>query len=467
MAPISLARGLCATVFVTALSAHAQEAATALDEVYANPSTLHQENRTALTAWLDKNRQDLDRPGALSALAKRLGTARVVGVGEATHGTHEDMALKAELVALLVRDHGFGVVALEANRSVGERLQRFIERGSRETDPGLALHESRIFEVYRVEAMGQLLRALQTHNRDSATPVRIVGIDVQDPVRDGRAALERLRQIDPARAERLNSALAALVQGKPVSMPGPFVQATRAQWEAWMTAATELEVALPQATEPLAHEAAYALRMALHTFEFNVGAGDSMDLPTEAYTRRDVAMAERTLRVAGANDRVALWAHDGHVADNGYLLAGPAAPTTGLALRQHLGTRYQSVNFSYGEATFHARRATADGAMDRSGAVPVWSRHMPADSLDAAVTAAPGQRFWVDLAALPRDARFAAWFRATPFRRGSYGAVVLPPEQERAYEMPDVLGYGVDVLIRLPRLTPSRFYPKPAPAKAP
>lgn len=443
----------------------AQTAPTSLDGVYASPAQMSAENRAALQAWLGKNRRDLGAPDAVAALAARLAPARVVGIGEATHGTHEDMVLKADLILALVREHGFRVVALESNRAVGERLQRFIAPGGTETDVGRALHESRIFEVYRVEALGRLLLGLQAFNRQAVEPVRVVGIDVQDPVRDGQAALAALRARDAARADRLQAALGTLVQGAPTSMPGPFAKATRAEWGAWRDAAAALEAALPPELDPEGHEAAYALRMAIHTFEFNVQGASMMDLPTEAFTRRDVAMAERTVRAAGRQGRVALWAHDGHVADHGYLLAGAAAPTTGLALRQRLQAGYQSVNFTYGAATFHARRINAEGQMERGGAVPTWFRTMGPGSLDAALVDGgdAAAAFWVDLAAMPRDERFAAWFRATPFVRGGYGAAVMPPEMERAYEAPEVLGYGVDVLVRLPTLSPSRFYAKPAP----
>lgn len=59
--------------------------------MYASPAQMSAENRAALQAWLGKNRRDLGAPDAVATLAARLAPARVVGIGEATHGTHEDM----------------------------------------------------------------------------------------------------------------------------------------------------------------------------------------------------------------------------------------------------------------------------------------------------------------------------------------------------------------------------------------
>ncbi|MBN8488452.1 MAG: erythromycin esterase family protein, partial [Burkholderiales bacterium] len=234
----------------------------------------------------------------LSALAARLAEAEVIGLGEITHGSHEDMALKAQLLRLLVERHGLGLIALEANRAAGQRLQRFIDADSSETDVAAALRDSGIFSVYRCEALGALLLWLREWNRAHQPAVRVVGIDVQDPGRDAQAAMQALRQRDPAQAATLEAPLAELLAERVPHVSQLFPGARRAQWQRWRAAAATLEQALQRhPAEAEALEAAWSLRMALHTFEFDVGtAGGPVDLPPEAFSRRDSAMAERLLR---------------------------------------------------------------------------------------------------------------------------------------------------------------------------
>ena len=51
----------------------------------------------------------------LAAFGKAIGGARVVALGEATHGTREIFQMKHRLLEYLVKEKGFTVFAIEAN----------------------------------------------------------------------------------------------------------------------------------------------------------------------------------------------------------------------------------------------------------------------------------------------------------------------------------------------------------------
>src|SRR5213593_2716488 len=53
--------------------------------------------------------------------------ARFVLLGEATHGTHEFYAVRAELTKRLVAERGFRGVAVEADWPVAARVNRYIQ----------------------------------------------------------------------------------------------------------------------------------------------------------------------------------------------------------------------------------------------------------------------------------------------------------------------------------------------------
>ncbi|MET8978355.1 erythromycin esterase family protein [Streptomyces sp. NPDC004539] len=65
----------------------------------------------------------------LRALDRAIGGARVVGLGEATHGSHEFFALKARVFRHLVEKKGFRTFALEAPWSTGRRLDAYVVHG--------------------------------------------------------------------------------------------------------------------------------------------------------------------------------------------------------------------------------------------------------------------------------------------------------------------------------------------------
>lgn len=402
----------------------------------------------------------------LTLLATRLAEAEVIGLGEITHGSQEDMALKAQLLRLLVEHHGLRLIALEANRAVGLRLQRFIDADSQEVDVAAALRDSGIFSVYRCEALGALLLWLRDWNRSHQPAVRVVGIDVQDPGRDAQAAMQALRRLEPAQAAALEAPLAELLAERVPHVSQLFAGARRSQWQRWSAATATLEQRLQRlAAEPEAQEAAWALRMALQTFEFDVGtAGAPVDLPPEAFSRRDIAMAERLLRTRRSGERAALWAHDTHVAANGYDMFSPAAPTVGKVLRERLGAdAYLALNFSFRHASFHAHGVAADGSVDLRGPFKVWRISAGPGALGHALASTGLPSFWVDLRELP-DERWALAFRQEPWRRLAFGDGVAP-EQLAAADVGWPLGWGTDILVHLDTLTPSRLYAPPPAAR--
>jgi len=65
----------------------------------------------------------------LRALDRMIGHARVVGVGEATHSSHDFFALKDRVFRHLVEEKGFRTFALEGSWSTGLRLNDYVLYG--------------------------------------------------------------------------------------------------------------------------------------------------------------------------------------------------------------------------------------------------------------------------------------------------------------------------------------------------
>ena len=66
------------------------------------------------------------RDDDLDALFERIGDARFVLLGEATHGTHEFYRLRAEITKRLIADNGFSAVAAEADWPDAARANRYV-----------------------------------------------------------------------------------------------------------------------------------------------------------------------------------------------------------------------------------------------------------------------------------------------------------------------------------------------------
>src|SRR4051794_32953920 len=72
-------------------------------------------------------------------LIERIGDARFVLIGEASHGTHEFYAIRAEITKRLISEKRFNAVAAEADWPDAYRVNRFVRGAGNARDADAAL----------------------------------------------------------------------------------------------------------------------------------------------------------------------------------------------------------------------------------------------------------------------------------------------------------------------------------------
>src|SRR4051812_31018231 len=82
------------------------------------------------------------------ALLKIAGQAQSVLIGEASHGTHEFYAIRAELTRRLIVECGFRAVAVEADWPDSFRVHRFVTGRSDDKTATDALSDFRRFPAW-------------------------------------------------------------------------------------------------------------------------------------------------------------------------------------------------------------------------------------------------------------------------------------------------------------------------------
>ncbi len=105
----------------------------------------------------------------------RFGAARVVLPGEATHGTAEFYEARAAITQHLIREHGYTVVALEADWPDGARIDTYIGGRERPLAPRRPFHRFPTW-MWRNNETRQLVDWLRAHNATIADPRRRVGV---------------------------------------------------------------------------------------------------------------------------------------------------------------------------------------------------------------------------------------------------------------------------------------------------
>lgn len=116
--------------------------------------------------------------GDLQPLKNVIGDARIVSLGEATHGTREFFQLKHRLLEFLATEMEFTIFSIEANLPEAYRLNDFVLTG--EGDPARLL-KGMYFWTWNTEEVLDMINWMREFNRSGRGRVQFTGFDMQTP----------------------------------------------------------------------------------------------------------------------------------------------------------------------------------------------------------------------------------------------------------------------------------------------
>ncbi|MBL8693081.1 MAG: erythromycin esterase family protein [Planctomycetes bacterium] len=392
--------------------------------------------------WIAADAVDAERVGRdLGPIDARFAEARVVGLGEATHGQHEAFELKRRLTLDLIRRHGFRLVAYEASAARALACEEFIQGRSDNIEGAIA---GLGMLIWNVEENETLLRDLRRWNEEAAPAERVhfVGIDVQDPT----AAAQRLRVLMASPAAEL----AARVEALPARIEPAVAKLWSGDAAEYLSVSAEaaaIAAAVAELRVPIAPEAALRATELRHSVEMFRSPGG-----------RDRAMAEMllcALDAAGEATKAVVWAHNQHVTKAPLRYLGSEELAMGGHLAAALGERYYSLGFLFGEGEFHANAsdpATGAWRFERYRLGPP-----PEESLEAPFAEARMEESILDLRAAPRLGAVGLWLDGAHGQRW-FGGYNIPPDYAQAASdarrLPPTHPRGdYDGLVYLPRTT--------------
>jgi len=143
---------------------------------------------------------DIEDPG-FGARFDRFGGARVVLLGEASHGTSEFYRARAAITRRLIEEHGFSIVAVEADWPDAATIDRYVRhRAKREGEE--AAFERFPTWMWRNEEVDAFIRWLRSHNegRPYEAMAGFYGLDLYNLGGSIRAVLDFLAEADPEAA---------------------------------------------------------------------------------------------------------------------------------------------------------------------------------------------------------------------------------------------------------------------------
>src|SRR5258705_13138190 len=265
------------------------------------------------------------------SLLDLVGTARLVLLGEASHGTHEFYHERAMITQRLIEEKGFTAVAVEADWPDAYRANRYVRGVSDDAFAVDALADFRRFPtwMWRNTDVVEFLEWLRAHNAprpDAAAG--FYGLDLYSLHASMEAVLRFLEKVDPEAAKEARARYACFDHfGKDTQVYG-FATGRGLAKSCEDEVVTQLVELQRRAMEyarrdgrPAEEEAFYAeqnARLVKNAEEYY----RSMFLEqVSSWNLRDRHMAETLealtthLNRAGGPAKVVVWAHNSHVGD--------------------------------------------------------------------------------------------------------------------------------------------------------
>lgn len=301
-------------------------------------------------------------PPDLAMVSRIVGNARIVALGESTHGTREFFVLKDRLVRHLVRHDGFDLFAIEANQLAVEQLNAYVTGAK-----GTAREAMRVlFRVWNTEGMLALVEWMRTYNATAARPVHFVGYDMQDHQRPVDSLEAYVRRIEPTYLARVRALTEEYRSQSSYATPN-VPEAKRSTWRAradslWREVTARRERWLASARS---RADSVATEWAVHDTDLLRQAArlnETLNSPD-----RDSLMAANldwALRTIYPSSRTIAWAHDLHVSHGGDSARSfNQGAQMGAVLAHHYAYDYRAFSLLTRAGSYSATRSFSDYAM--------------------------------------------------------------------------------------------------------
>ena len=157
---------------------------------FIQPACAQTDNQTAsppnqpTVEWIRAHAIRLKTPEAghgfadMKPLKKIIGDARIVSLGEATHGTREFFQLKHRMLEFLASEMGFTIFSIEANMPEAYRLNDYVLNGT--GDPAKLL-KGMYFWTWDTQEVLEMIRWMREFNKSGKGRVQFTGFDMQTP----------------------------------------------------------------------------------------------------------------------------------------------------------------------------------------------------------------------------------------------------------------------------------------------
>lgn len=298
----------------------------------------------------------------LDGLLRRIGDARVVMIGEASHGTSEFYEARARITQALIERKHFNFVAIEGDWPDVARIDHYVRHKQYPAAEWTAFARFPTW-MWRNEEVGQFVDWLRSWNRAHAETGKVAfhGLDLYSLYTSMHEVLTYLKQYDPVTAKQTLRQYQCLLpyRDDPAEYARAAIHSGFASCEA---AILDNLRALYERQSMLASHDGERLFDLLQNANLIASAEEyyrTMFLSeNNAWNLRDTHMfatLERLLEHYGEKSRGIIWAHNSHVGDSGATDMGRRGEfNIGRLARARFGDELFSIGFGTDTGTVAA-----------------------------------------------------------------------------------------------------------------
>jgi len=408
-----------------------------------------------LSAIGDQARPLTGAPGDHDELVDRIGDARVVLFGEATHGTHEFYRQRAIVTKRLIEEKGFTAVAVEADWPDAYRVNRWVHGADDDADAERALAGFERFPtwMWRNADVLDFVGWLRAHNERAERPAGFYGLDLYSLYRSIEAVIGYLDEIDPPAAGRARQRYSCFERFEESQSYGYAAAAglspscRRGVLEQLLELRAAGQGYLRRDGIAAEDEQFYAEENARLVVDAEEYYRTMFSGPVSSWNLRDSHMASTLERLLGHLDRpgktrAVVWAHNSHVGDARRTSMGRRGEhNVGQLARQRYGLGAQLIGFTTFEGTVSAA-STWDAPVERKRVRPALPGSYEALLHDVQIPS-----FWLPL----RDGGSAAAALYDPRLERAIGVIYRPDTELASHYFEARLPEQFDAVVHIDR----------------
>ncbi|MDJ0833588.1 MAG: erythromycin esterase family protein [Gammaproteobacteria bacterium] len=259
----------------------------------------------------------------LDGLLQRIGDARLVLLGESSHGTAEFYDMRARITRELIEKKGFSVIAIEGDLQDARRIDAYIQGFAAAPVIKNRAHAGFPAWMWNNHSFNKFLHGLRAYNQSlnrNAKPVRFYGLDIYNLYGAIDAVLNDLLDIDSRLADFARRAYSCLDrwQDDPAQYGSDIrtlgFAGCQQQTSSVLRALLDYGSSYPQRATQAYFHLLQSARLVVNAERYY----RTQDYTGDGWNQREQHMFESLLEILkyqGTKQKVVIWAHNLHVGD--------------------------------------------------------------------------------------------------------------------------------------------------------